>query len=173
MLNWSQQKFVHIIIVLLSWCVWNFVVINQICYEQERCNFSLNFEFNQNIVSWTGARKEQIFSGIAFTINHETEKYLRVKFPSCNYSEVKFSSNLDLDGKFLCEIYLRFVGRLGQGSTYFNSLWPGDTIGQHESALGIALVQVSAPSGILAFWLMLSVLRTTLNKAFLSYLSYR
>ena len=28
----------------------------------------------------------------------------------------------------------------------------------------------SAPSRILAFWLMLSVLRTTLNKAFLSYL---
>ena len=30
----------------------------------------------------------------------------------------------------------------------------------------------SAPSRILAFWLMLSVLRTTLNKAFLSYLIY-
>ena len=30
----------------------------------------------------------------------------------------------------------------------------------------------SVPSRILAFWLMLSVLRTTLNKAFLSYSTY-
>ena len=36
-LKWAQvisRKFTHIMSVLLSWCVQNFLVINQICYEQ-------------------------------------------------------------------------------------------------------------------------------------------
>ena len=34
---------------------WNFVVIGWVCYEQEDCKISLNFEFDRNIVIGTSA----------------------------------------------------------------------------------------------------------------------
>ena len=36
--------------MLLSWRVQHLVVIGRICYEQEHCKISLNFEFDRNIV---------------------------------------------------------------------------------------------------------------------------
>ena len=54
--NWSWQNFVHVTAVLLSWHVQNFVMISQICCEQEYYKDSLNFKYYQNIVSGKGAR---------------------------------------------------------------------------------------------------------------------
>ena len=55
---WStdHNNIFHMSRVLLSWCVQNFVVIGWIYYEQEYYKFLLNFKFDQNIISGTGAR---------------------------------------------------------------------------------------------------------------------
>ena len=55
-LSRTQQNFAHVTTVSLSSHVQNFVVIGQIYEEQEHCKFSFNFDFDQNIVSGTGAR---------------------------------------------------------------------------------------------------------------------
>ena len=52
---WSQRNFVHVKTVFLSWHVQNFVVISRIYYELKHYKVSLNFKFDRNIVSGTGA----------------------------------------------------------------------------------------------------------------------
>ena len=54
-LECSGLRYAQPIITKFS-LVQNFVVINQICYEQEHYKFSLNFEFDRNVVSGRGAR---------------------------------------------------------------------------------------------------------------------
>ena len=62
MIKQSQQNFAHLTTVLLSWGVQNFIVIGQICYEQEHYKIWLNFEFNQNIIcGWMNFGFGQIF----------------------------------------------------------------------------------------------------------------
>ena len=55
MLNWSQQNFAHITTALLLWDVQKLIVIGWICNEKAHCKVSLNFEFDQNIISGTRA----------------------------------------------------------------------------------------------------------------------
>ena len=55
-LSRTHLNLAHVTTVSLSSHVQNFVVIDQICDEQEHCKFSLNFDFDRNIVSVTGAR---------------------------------------------------------------------------------------------------------------------
>ena len=59
----ATKFFAHITTVLLSWCVQNFGVIGWIFDEHYK--ISLNFEFDRNIISWTGARSSP---GMAFGI---------------------------------------------------------------------------------------------------------
>ena len=53
MLQRSEGNFAHVTTALLSLGVQNFLVIDRICYEQEHCKLSPNFELEQNIVSGT------------------------------------------------------------------------------------------------------------------------
>ena len=57
--NQTQQKFSHVITVLLLWRVQTFIVIGRTCYEQEHFEVSLNFEFDWNTVGGAGAGPSQ------------------------------------------------------------------------------------------------------------------
>ena len=63
MINGSQRNFAHATTVTLSWRVQNFVVIGSVRFKPELCKFWLNFEFDRNIVSGTGARSVYIAGG--------------------------------------------------------------------------------------------------------------
>ena len=55
MLNWSQRHFAHVKTITLSWRVQNFVENCRVYFKPEHGKFWPVFEFDRNIVSWTGA----------------------------------------------------------------------------------------------------------------------
>ena len=54
--------------MLLPWRVQKVVVINWICYEQERYKFQLNFEFDRSIVNATCARQQVVNMDVSLVV---------------------------------------------------------------------------------------------------------
>ena len=54
-LDRSQRYFTHVTTVTLSWRVQNIVAIGRVYFTLECFEFSLNFEFDRNMLSGTGA----------------------------------------------------------------------------------------------------------------------
>ena len=95
--------------MLLSWRVHNFVVIGWICYEQEHFKISLNFEFDRNIVSGTGARRRK-GSQQSTKVGQRSPWNLRSTRPSSNMASalVQIMSTRPRWIKLICVIIICF-----------------------------------------------------------------